>query len=334
MIWSSHISYKEFYNKDDFPKHLPHLRHIYDDLFVGGKKMRARLVQSLGHCLLLTDEQKHLLSQSVEFTHNASLLHDDFLDRASLRRGKTVAWKKYSPEFAVLAGDYLLARVMVSLSRYGSLKLVSYTAQVVSELLEGEWLQNTFENCTNVSLEDISQVDYLKTGSLFRWCLLTPFMLSLPEWEKVKTPLEKMGSILGTLFQRSDDLLDFDVRNHENKALLTDLKHGYLNSFSAFALSQLSGEKNTVREKIFSCKTMEDIYKLIPQNQWTELIKKFDLMNEKLMTSYFEYLDIVLQEVKNSSKSNSPKTKSYDHEGLEKNLRLLPSLLYWRELRV
>ena len=82
-----------------------------------------------------------LLCQTIEFIHNASLLHDDLIDQSVLRRGKTAAWKKYTPDYAVLAGDYLLARVMCNLSEFGNIRLVQMTSQTIGELLEGEWLQ-------------------------------------------------------------------------------------------------------------------------------------------------------------------------------------------------
>ena len=125
----------KIYSEQDFPKYLPRLNSLYDDLFSGGKGFRAKLVQKVSGHLKVPEQTQGLLAQTVEFIHNASLLHDDLIDRSILRRGKPAAWNKYSPEYAVLAGDYLLARVMVNLSTYGSIRLVQYTAEVISELL-------------------------------------------------------------------------------------------------------------------------------------------------------------------------------------------------------
>ncbi|MGE4132108.1 MAG: polyprenyl synthetase family protein, partial [Bdellovibrionales bacterium] len=159
----------KIFNQDDFPKYLPKLNSLYDDLFSSGKGFRAKLIQMMAKNLRLDQRQQHLLAQTIEFVHNASLLHDDLIDRAALRRSKTAAWLKYSPEYAVLAGDYLLARVMVNLSRYGNLRLIQYTAEIISDLLEGEWIQDSLMQDWNVQLNQLDQVHDLKTASLFKW---------------------------------------------------------------------------------------------------------------------------------------------------------------------
>src|SRR5690606_23903874 len=114
----------KIFSEKDFPAYLPKLNALYDDLFSAGKGFRSKLIQIMSSRLNLPEAHEHLLAQTIEFIHNASLLHDDLIDRSSLRRNKTAAWLKYSPEYAVLAGDYLLARVMVNLSRHGNLRLI------------------------------------------------------------------------------------------------------------------------------------------------------------------------------------------------------------------
>ena len=133
------MSSLKYYSEKDFPSYLPKLSQLYDDLFEGGTGFRSLLTQKVAFPLSLDEKLVKLLCQTIEFIHNASLLHDDLVDRSQLRRGKTAAWLKYTPEYAVLAGDYLLARVMTNLSAYGNIKLVQLTSQTIAELLEGEW---------------------------------------------------------------------------------------------------------------------------------------------------------------------------------------------------
>lgn len=127
----------QIFRESDFPAYLPKLQGLYTDLFSGGKGFRAKLISLVSEPLGLNKDTVLLLSKTIEYIHNASLLHDDLVDRSHLRRSKTAAWLKYTPEYAVLAGDYLLARVMLNLSCYGNLKLIQYTAEVISDLLEG-----------------------------------------------------------------------------------------------------------------------------------------------------------------------------------------------------
>ena len=222
------------YDPKDFPKYLPKLSQLYDDLFTGGKGFRAKLIHFISSSLAIPEKTELLLAQTIEFIHNASLLHDDLIDRSHLRRGKTTAWVKYTPEYAVLAGDYLLARVMVNLSSFGNIRLVHYTAEVISDLLEGEWLQDSLIKDFSLDLSHLDRVHNLKTASLFKWCLRAPFIAQEKYEPELHTLLEEMGTILGQLFQRSDDLLDYNIRNHEGKAILGDMKSGYLNSFGEF----------------------------------------------------------------------------------------------------
>lgn len=308
----------KIFNRDDFPKYLPKLNSLYDDLFSSGKGFRSKLIQRIGKNLALNARQEHLLAQTIEFIHNASLLHDDLIDRSALRRSKTAAWLKYSPEYAVLAGDYLLARVMVNLSRYGNLQLIQYTAEMISDLLEGEWIQDSLVRDWNVQLNQLDQVHDLKTASLFKWCLRAPFIIQENDNVQLHQTLKEMGGLLGLLFQRGDDLLDFDVRNDEGKALLGDLKSGYLNSFAAF-LSRHFNEAE--KQKLKACETLDEVKALLGPNGFNHAVQEFDAMNTQVIELY-EHKARSLEEFLKPSEL-----------GLINDLIGLPSLLYFRKAR-
>jgi octaprenyl-diphosphate synthase len=308
----------KIFSADDFPKYLPKLNSLYDDLFSSGKGFRSKLIQRIGRHLKLNDRQEHLLAQTIEFIHNASLLHDDLIDRSHLRRSKPAAWLKYSPEYAVLAGDYLLARVMVNLSRYGNLRLIQYTAEIISDLLEGEWIQDSLVRDWNVQLKQLDQVHDLKTASLFKWCLRAPFIAKEDYNEELHQTLEEMGTLLGLLFQRGDDLLDFDIRNDEGKALLGDLKSGYLNSFGAY----LSKDFNeTEKQKLRECQTLDEVKVLVGEDCFNHSVQQFDEMNKQIIDLY-------------EHKAQSLETYLQPGErGLVNDLIGLPSLLYFRRAK-
>ena len=257
-----------------------------------------------------------LLSQTIEFIHNASLLHDDLVDRSSLRRGKPAAWLKYTPEYAVLAGDYLLARVMVNLSKHGNIQLVQYTAEVISDLLEGEWLQDSVVGDSFVMLEQLDRIHNLKTSSLFKWCLRAPFIALNRNDKNLHDLLEEMGTLLGQLFQRGDDLLDYDVRNDEGKAVLGDLKSGYLNSFGAFALN---GKSREAIDRLVKSEDLKDFKDgLGGDASFDKLVADFDAINENLIRLYEHHLDRLSDLLGESEKK------------LVDDLRPLTEILYWR----
>lgn len=308
----------KIFSQDDFPKYLPKLHSLYDDLFSSGKGFRSKLIQMIGKHLSLNARQELLLAQTIEFIHNASLLHDDLIDRSALRRSKTAAWLKYSPEYAVLAGDYLLARVMVNLSRYGNLRLIQYTAEMISDLLEGEWIQDSLVRDWNVKLNQLDQVHDLKTASLFKWCLRAPFIAKENDNAQLHQTLAEMGTLLGLLFQRGDDLLDFDIRNDENKAVLGDLKSGYLNSFGAFLSRDFNDAK---KQQLKTCEALSDVKKLVGDEVFAHAVSEFDEMNRQVIELY-EHKARSLEEFLQASEL-----------GLINDLIGLPSVLYYRRAK-
>lgn len=307
----------KIYSERDFPAYLPKLNQLYDDLFHDGKGFRAKLIRMVCDPIRSDKKAEQLLAQTIEFIHNASLLHDDLIDRSHLRRGKPAAWHKYTPEYAVLAGDYLLARVMVNLSNFGNIHLVQYTAEIISDLLEGEWLQDSVVGDFFISLEQLDRIHNLKTASLFKWCLRAPFIAAERRDKTLHETLEEMGTILGQLFQRSDDLLDFDIRNHEKKAVLGDLKSGYLNSFGAF-FTRDKKEKDI--DRIVKSESLEALKENLGGREvFDGFVAEFDRINGDLIRLYEHHL------------ANLEKLLTDDHERtLIRDLRPLTEILYWR----
>lgn len=308
----------KIYDSRDFPSYLPKLNQLYDELLMGGKGFRAKLVTQLSERLDLPVKTHHLLAQTIEFIHNASLLHDDLIDQSVLRRGKPAAWHKYGSDYAVLAGDYLLARVMVNLSSHGNLQLVHYTALMISDLLEGEWLQDSLVGDFTVGIDELDRVHNLKTSSLFKWCLRSPFIAKGLENSDLHDLLDKMGALLGQLFQRSDDLLDFNIRNWEEKALLGDLKSGYLNSFASYCVTQRV--EPLLEKHLRDCLNLDDFISLMGgAERFQDLVKHFDIINQQKIDLYHHYADQLVNHLQPSQNDMVIFLKS------------LTTILYWRQ---
>ncbi len=299
----------KIFDTRDFPHELEELNHLYDDLFGGGKAFRGGLVQKIASNIGCSTDQQKLLAQTVEFIHNSSLLHDDLIDRTLLRRGKTSIWKKYSPEKAVLAGDYLLARVMYNLSHHGNIELVQLTSSCITELLEGEWIQDSIKNDIQVNFETLNQIHLLKTSSLFRWCFQAPYL-----FQETRVPqeiLKKIGQSCGLLLQRSDDLIDFNIRNYENKSYLSDLKSGYFNSFATFYLKKRT---DVDKQNFLTLNTLAEFDGL---PGWSEALLEFDDVNRVLIEE---------------TKANVAILKSDSHDlAFITQLETLVEKLYWRK---
>ena len=273
------------YNKD-LEKQPAELKLICKNIFCNGKGVRPKLVSMTGGYIGLKNKEQALLSRFIEYIHNSSLLHDDFIDQTKIRHNNKTAWLKFSPAQAVLAGDYLLARVNIYLAKEKNLELLNKTAQVICDLAEGEFLQRQLLGFKNKDFNQRNHVNELKTASLFKWCLQAPFIYKNRNSKKLNKILDKIGCYMGLLFQRSDDLIDFNIRNQDNKPCLIDIKETYFNSFSCFLLKRSHPEQE---ERLKKARSLSSIYKIFPDFQ--EKVKSFDSVNEKLIQKAEVFLD-------------------------------------------
>jgi octaprenyl-diphosphate synthase len=296
----------------DIPDHLVKLKAMYEDLFSGGKGYRGALVQSVSSELGLTVDQSHLLSACIEYIHNSSLLHDDFVDNSELRRGKTTAWKKYGGGYAILGGDYLLAKVIKNLCSQNSIELIDYTSATILALVEGEWLQDDCHGRADVSIKEIERVHELKTSALFSWCFKAPAYLSEQKSdEKALKDLEQLGLLLGSLLQRSDDLLDYNIRNFENKTYFRDLPSGYFNLFTIHLLKDVELHK---RQKAFEMKSLD------------QFLNEFNLDLEKTLTKFDEESTKIIIKAENCINDLKMFSRDFKNDLIEATHQI-----YWRK---
>lgn len=210
---------------------LPQTRHAIEDalgktVLLGGKRLRPLLTYLVGNSLGLELAELDLFARSIEQVHAASLSHDDVIDNATKRRGKDSINILTSNKKAILAGDYLLANVICQLTEYGNIEVVSKTAQVISELSEGEWLQMELIDSRNYTREVILDVANYKTASVMKWCCEVPAILAGLD-QTTQAYFKDFGYHLGIGFQLIDDTLDFNG-NKEKEALI-DLQNGIVN---------------------------------------------------------------------------------------------------------
>lgn len=180
-------------------------------LGVEGKSIRPRCARLVGQAAspdgTISLAHEHL-AEAVELLHVGSLIHDDILDEAELRRGVTAVHSKWGAKAAVLAGDFLLARSCGIIASLGHHYLNERMAEVLAGLCEGEYLQD--EQLFNL---DVTQEAYLermalKTSGPFELACEGAAILSGQKGE-ISHAARKFGFHLGRLFQMFDDLLDW-----------------------------------------------------------------------------------------------------------------------------
>lgn len=193
-----------------------------------GKLIRPGLVLLSGACVGMIQDEHIDLAAMVELIHRASLLHDDVIDGAALRRQQQTANARWGNTVAVLLGDYLLSRAFylgLSVEVEEAGEIISHTAR---DICRGELQQNFRKGHWDISLEDYYRMIEAKTASLFRSScgLGAAASRAVPE---ENAALAEFGRNLGMAFQISDDLLDvIGADAQAGKTLGTDFEQGKL----------------------------------------------------------------------------------------------------------
>ncbi|MDO9001764.1 MAG: polyprenyl synthetase family protein [Bacteroidota bacterium] len=186
-------------------------------LSLGGKRLRPLL--SLIACDLFDKDPKHALNSAlaVELFHNFSLMHDDILDAAPLRRNKETVHIKWNTNIAILSGDVMLVKASQVLENYDFKefkKLSILFNKTAIEVCEGQQYDMNFENQKNVSVDDYIQMITNKTAVLLG-CSLKMGAINANASEEDQTNLFLFGKHLGIGFQLLDDLLDAFAQDSE-----------------------------------------------------------------------------------------------------------------------
>ena len=175
-----------------------------------------------------TDEKIIMMATAVELLHIATLVHDDTIDFADTRRGRSTASKVWGPHVAVLVGDYLFATSAEYVCKTESIKIIKQFASTIADLANGELIE--IENSWNpyLSIDSYLDIIYKKTASLFSTCTMSGAILGQAK-EKDVQKLYEFGKNLGLGFQIFDDILDFEgAKNTLGKPTGSDLKNGIL----------------------------------------------------------------------------------------------------------
>ncbi|GEM67979.1 isoprenyl synthetase [Sphingobacterium mizutaii NBRC 14946 = DSM 11724] len=196
----------------EFPKQPADL---YDPiayiLSLAGKRIRPMLVL-MGAKLFGKDNLEEVLPASIaiEYFHNFSLIHDDIMDRAPLRRGKATVHQKWNDNVAILSGDALLVKAYQELGKSPADRIPSLLqvfSKIALEVCEGQQLDMDFEKMADVSEDDYLNMIRLKTSVLLGGALQMGAILAHVD-EQQQQLIYDFGVNLGIAFQLQDDYLD------------------------------------------------------------------------------------------------------------------------------
>ena len=176
----------------------------------GGKRLRALLtLASAKLCGYNKGGRDINLAACVELIHAATLMHDDVIDSADIRRGKKTLNTIWGNQSSILVGDYLLSRCFEMMVEDGSLEVLRLLSSTSSEIAQGEILQLQHKGEIDILEETYLKIISSKTASLFAAATKVGSILAEKD-SKYKEALEFYGKNLGLTFQIADDTLDYN----------------------------------------------------------------------------------------------------------------------------
>ena len=203
--------FTEKFNTDHFPASPASL---YDPnryfLNLGGKRIRPLLVLMGNELVEEIHEDSWLVAMAVELFHNFSLIHDDIMDEAPLRRGQETVHSKYGPNTALLAGDVMLVKAyeyLINVRQDFAKPLIALFNRTAAEVCEGQQLDMDFEKRSDVSHVEYLHMIQLKTSVLLAASLKMGALIGGASRYN-QDHLYEFGLNLGTAFQVQDDYLD------------------------------------------------------------------------------------------------------------------------------
>jgi octaprenyl-diphosphate synthase len=195
---------------------------------------------------------------AVEIVHTASLVHDDIIDHAAVRRGRVTPNSRWGNQFAVLLGDWLYTRAMEIALEDDHVLPLRVLSRATQALTEGEILALGLQGRSDVTLEQYQQVCELKTAELFAAAASIPACFDHAH-ARFRKPLQTYGRHLGLCFQIIDDLLDVTASERRlGKPVFSDLREGRLTLPFILALPKLSPQEREMVEAVLAGREVDE----------------------------------------------------------------------------
>ena len=219
-------------------------------LFAGGKRLRPLLLVLSAKLCGYKDKYAKTVASALEYLHAATLLHDDIIDDAVLRRGKKVAHSLYGNAITVLVGDFLLARALTICADSGKIKVIHIISNLTENMSTGEVHQLMRKGDVTLTEDEYMEVIRRKTSVLFQAACTVSAVIADASG-KNENALSEYGYNLGTAFQMVDDLFDYTMDTADlGKEVGADLREGKLTIPVIHALKQADSADHDQMVKI------------------------------------------------------------------------------------
>ena len=257
---------------------------------LSGKRFRP-LLTLLSASIYSDDWQKAIKpAMAVEVFHNFTLMHDDIMDKAPLRRGKQTVHEKWNANTAILSGDVMLIKaydLLLDIQKDSLRTVIARFNQTAAEVCEGQQLDMNFETRWNVTEEEYLEMIRLKTSVLLGFALELGGIISGADQESTQL-LYAAGENMGIGFQLKDDLLDvYGDPEKFGKQVGGDIISNKKTFLLIEALTQAEGEVKSELEKWISSTNFDPEEKV---NAVREIYEKLNIrtFTEQKINDYFE----------------------------------------------
>ncbi len=192
----------------------------------GGKRFRPTVLLLVSKICGVGGDKVVKLGTVVELIHVATLVHDDIIDKANLRRGHLSVNARWGNEITVLMGDWMYMTAFQLALELRNFRVLDVLIQLTRTMVTGEMMQLDLNRMIETSIEDQLEICQRKTAQLFSACTSLPAMLAGASSE-VEAKLAAYGKAVGMAFQLTDDMLDYTAdQSGIGKPVMKDLEEG------------------------------------------------------------------------------------------------------------
>ena len=263
-----------------------------------GKRLRPQLVRMASSLFGGDPEQTELVATAFEMLHNFTLIHDDIMDKADVRRGQPTVYKKWDSNIAILSGDALAVMAMKQLLKLRcepgtTLAILDIFSKTALEVCEGQQYDLDFETTEEVSIDEYLNMIRLKTAVMFAGCLKSGGRFANADEQSLQA-LYDLGIHLGYAFQLADDLLDvYADESVFGKAVGGDIKDNKKTFVYLKALELADDSQKKELQRLFSTNDLEE------KEKFDRVKAIFDAVDVKTATEkeITHYTDLCMDDI-------------------------------------
>ena len=256
----------------------------------GGKRIRPAICILVAKTLGYSESDLIRLASSIELLHTATLIHDDVVDESLIRRGKESIQAKWDDAHGVLVGDFVYSKAFQLMASFDNPKIIRALANATNKISEGEVLQLSMREQSNLSEKDYFNIIDRKTAELFKVSAVTAGILC-ESAEPVLDSLNNFATSLGLAFQIQDDILDYyGQENLTGKKVGKDFEEGKFTLPIILSLKTMNQTNKRRLLSLFKTRKIEDFAEILA-------LMESEKTTEQLQTIFTHYSNECINEL-------------------------------------